>query len=246
MAINKTITLITGANGGIGFELAAQLLGDASKHVLLGSRSFEKGEAAVKELQTRNLPGSVELVQIDVTNEDSINAAVKEVEVKHGRLDALVNNAAIADAPGTSFRKLNEVFRTNVAGPYATVEAFAPLLEKSTRTPRIVNVSSGGGSIGLRLDPSNAFYTLKGDQYRVSKAGLNMVNACQAVEYGPKGWKVFSFCPGFTVSNLGPHNKVENGAKPTSEGAGPMVGILNGERDSEHGLLLKADGQWPW
>jgi NAD(P)-dependent dehydrogenase (short-subunit alcohol dehydrogenase family) len=73
------------ANGGIGFELAAQLLGDVSKHVLLGSRSVEKGEAAVKDLQARNLPGNVELVQIDVTNEDSIIAAAREIEAKHGR-----------------------------------------------------------------------------------------------------------------------------------------------------------------
>ena len=162
------------------------------------------------------------------------------------RLDALVNNAAIADAPGTTFQKLNEVFRTNVAGPHATVEAFAPLLEKSNQTPRIINVSSGGGSVGLRLDPNNEYYALKADQYRVSKAALNMASACQAVEYGPKGWKIFLFCPGFTVSNLGPYNKLENGAKPTSEGARPMVGILNGERDSEHGGYLKADGQWQW
>lgn len=73
------------ANSGIGFELAAQLAADASKHVVLGSRSAEKGEAAVKELESRNLPGSVELVQLDVANEDSISAAVEQVQRKHGR-----------------------------------------------------------------------------------------------------------------------------------------------------------------
>ncbi|KAJ4292721.1 hypothetical protein N0V90_009384 [Kalmusia sp. IMI 367209] len=247
MASDKTIILITGANGGIGFELAAQLLSDASKHILVGSRSIEKGEAAVKDLQSRNLPGIVDLVQIDVSDEDSILAAANQVEATYGRLDALVNNAAIASRPGyTFFQGMIECFRTNVAGPYATVEAFAPLLAKSSKTPRIINVSSGAGSIGLRLDPNNPFYEMKGDQYRVSKSALNMVNACQAVEYGRKGWKVFLFCPGFTASNLGPHNKIENGAKPTSEGARPMVGILNGERDAEHGGYLKADGQWQW
>lgn len=72
-------------NGGIGFELASQLLADSSKHVLLGSRSAEKGEAAVKDLQSRNQPGTVELLQVDVANEESIIAAAKEVESKHGR-----------------------------------------------------------------------------------------------------------------------------------------------------------------
>jgi hypothetical protein len=71
-----------------------------------------------------------------------------------------------------------------------------------------------------------------------------MITACQAYEYGPLGWKVFNFCPGFTESNLSPRNRVEQGAKPTSEGAKPM--LLAGERDAEHGGYLNADGQWPW
>ena len=72
-------------NGGIGFELASQLLSDASNYILLGSRSLEKGEAAVKDLQSRNQPGTVELLHIDVASEESITAAAKEVESKHGR-----------------------------------------------------------------------------------------------------------------------------------------------------------------
>ncbi len=74
-------------NAGIGFELAAQLLSDESKHVLLGSRSAEKGEAAVKDLQSQNSPGTVELLQLDVTSEKSVAAAAKEVESKHGRYE---------------------------------------------------------------------------------------------------------------------------------------------------------------
>ena len=75
------------ANGGIGFELAAQLLADSTKHVLPGSRSIEKGEAAVTDLQSRNLPGTVELLQLDVASEESISAAAKSVESKYGRYD---------------------------------------------------------------------------------------------------------------------------------------------------------------
>ena len=126
------------------------------------------------------------------------------------------------------------------------LESFAPLLKKSNGTPRVVNVSSGGGSITKRLDPTSTWYNIKSVQYRSSKAALNMVTACQVVEYGGLGFKVFAYCPGFTVSNLGPRNNAENGAKPTSEGAAPTVKILNGERDAEHGGFLHATGQYPW
>lgn len=73
-----------------------------------------------------------------------------------------------------------------------------------------------------------------------------MITACQMVDYGDLGFKVFAYCPGFTVSNLGPHNNAESGAKPTSQGAAPIVKILNGERDAENGGFLHETGQHPW
>jgi NAD(P)-dependent dehydrogenase (short-subunit alcohol dehydrogenase family) len=159
----------------------------------------------------------------------------------------LVNNAGIADSNDEHmFHKLINTFCTNAAGPYATVEAFAPLLSKSITTPRIVNVSSGAGSITLRLDPKDAFYKMKQDQYRISKAALNMVTACQITEYHPRGWKVFAYCPGWTESNFTPRNRTANGAKPTSEAAVPIVRILNGERDVEAGRFLAHGGVNPW
>ncbi|MCJ1251201.1 hypothetical protein MMC30_008432 [Trapelia coarctata] len=246
MAATKNIVLITGGNGGIGLELASQLLSNLSNHVLLGSRSAEKGEAAVKDLQSRKQPGTVELLQVDVANEESIAAAAKTVESKYGRLDALVNNAAVAGPPGPIAQKMLQCFQTNAVGPLLMLESFAPLLQKSNGTPRVVNVSSSQGSIATRLNPTSAGYNVKGVQYRASKAALNMVTACQVVEFGELGFKVFAYCPGFTASNLGPYNKVENGAKPTSEGAAPIVKILKGERDTEHGGFLHGDGQYPW
>jgi NAD(P)-dependent dehydrogenase (short-subunit alcohol dehydrogenase family) len=107
-------------------------------------------------------------------------------------------------------------------------------------------VSSGAGSITLRSDFTNQYASMKVIPYRTSKAALNMLTVCQAYEYREKGWKVFAFCPGFTESNLGPTNKVENGAKPTSEGARPMLAMLKGERDAENGGLLNGEGQLPW
>jgi NAD(P)-dependent dehydrogenase (short-subunit alcohol dehydrogenase family) len=162
------------------------------------------------------------------------------------RLDALVNNAAVGIPPGPLLQQMSQCFQTNATGPLLMLESFAPLLKKSTGTPRVVNVSSGGGSITKRLDSTSPGYNIKSVQYRASKAALNMVTACQVVEYGEQGLKVFAFCPGFTVSNLGPHNNAENGAQPTSEGAAPIVKILNGERDAEHGGFLHKTGQYPW
>ncbi|KAB8336864.1 hypothetical protein FH972_021172 [Carpinus fangiana] len=237
------------ANTGIGFELAATLLADSSKHVLLGSRSIEKGGAAVKDLQSRKLAGTVELLQVDVSDEGSIKAAAKSVESKHGRLDALVNNAGTAGIGGPKEKlaqQMMETFKVNTVGPELMVEAFAPLMKKSGVTPRIINISSGMGSIARSLDPSNPSAKLKAIDYRASKAALNMVTTYQALEYGPQGFKVFSYCPGFTVSSLGPYNTLENGAQPTSDAVVPLVKVINGERDAEHAAFLKANGQYPW
>lgn len=174
-------------------------------------------------------------------------------------IDALVNNAAInAETPanGTFADRLTASFLTNATGPAIVVSTFAPLLSRSPYTPRIINVSSGAGSIAMRLDSNNKHQALLYVPYRASKAALNMITACQAYEYGPLGWKVFAFCPGYTVSQLSDLNVAEKGAKPTAQGARPMLAILKGERDAEHAGFLAADapgggyktehGAWAW
>ncbi|KAL1301908.1 hypothetical protein AAFC00_006086 [Neodothiora populina] len=246
MAAAKNIVLVTGANGGIGLELVSQLLSDASKLVLLGCRSVSKGEVAIKDLESKRQPGTVELLEVDVSSEDSIEDAAKAVETKYGRLDALVNNAAVAFGQGTMAQQMAQCFQTNAIGPMVMVDKFAPLLSKSNGTPRIVNVSSGVGSIAKRLDPTSPGYNIAGEQYRVSKTALNMVTACQVYHHGPKGFKIFAYCPGFCVSNLSENNNADNGAKPTSEGAAPIVKLLNGGRDAEHGCFVHEHGQYPW
>jgi len=80
----------------------------------------------------------------------------------------------------------------------------------------------------------------------MSKAALNMVTVDQAVDMGAQGFKIFAYCPGYCVSGLTYMNITEYGAKPISEGARPLVGILKGERDAEHGCFLKKGGQYPW
>ncbi|KAL8747699.1 MAG: hypothetical protein Q9190_000440 [Brigantiaea leucoxantha] len=244
-AAAKKITLVTGANAGIGFELAAQLMAKGSYHVLIGSRSAEKGDVAVKELQSRQLPGSVEMIALDVTNDDSIERAATTVERNHGRLDILVNNAGIGAMNPPLRQQMRDAFDTNATGPAVLTEIFAPLLEKSSASPRIVNISSGAGSINRRLDPSSVIYKQKQVQYRASKAALSMVTACQWVDHGP-AIKVFAFCPGFTQSSLSEHNTTENGAKPTAEAVMPLIDILEGKRDNEAGQFLHSSGTYPW
>ena len=238
------------ANTGIGFELVRQLLSktEPTWHVLLGSRSLEKGQAAVDRLRSYDLPGTVELVQIDVTEDSTIVRAGKDAESAHGHIDVVVNNAAIAYTGERSRESMHASFDTNVVGPMRVAEVFAPLLQKSTYSlgPRIVNVSSRAGSISRRLDKSNMIYDTHLVEYRTSKAAQNMLSVCQVWEYGKLGIKTFMFCPGFTESDLSPMAKIENGAKPVAEGARPIVDIIEGKRDGEEGKFLIDGGVADW
>jgi NAD(P)-dependent dehydrogenase (short-subunit alcohol dehydrogenase family) len=139
-------------------------------------------------------------------------------------------------------------FDTNVVGPMRVAEVFAPLLQQSTYSlgPRIINVSSRAGSISRRLDKNNMIYDSHFLEYRTSKAAQNMLSVCQVWEYGKLGIKTFMFCPGFTESELSPMAKVENGAKPVAEGAGPIVDIIEGKRDGEEGKFLIDGGVADW
>ena len=216
-----------------------------SYHVLVGARSVEKGDAAVKELQSRNLPGSAEPLLIDATKDDTIQNAAATVERNHSKLDWLVNNAAVVSKATSLREKLREEFDTNATGPVIIADAFVPLLRKSTASPRIVNVSSGAGSIVRRQDRSSSLYTMSGVQYRASKAALNMITVCQSVDLAPQ-IKVFAYCPGFTVSNLSGQNTAANGARSTKESVEPLVDVLEGKRDDEAGGFLHNTGNYPW
>ena len=215
-------------------------------HILIGARSADKGQAAVKQLQSKNHPGTCELLQLDQTDDASIAAAAKSVETTHGRLEILINNAAIASEEVTRENMLSD-FNTNASGVYFVTQAFRPLLLKAKGTARVVNVSSGMGSVALKLDHSNWTSSIAALPYRASKAALHMVTAQLIYEFKDEAnVKFFTVCPGFTVSNLGPQNKLENGAKATDEAVKPLLRIVEGERDEEVNGFLHADGQYPW
>ncbi|KAF2267140.1 NAD(P)-binding protein [Lojkania enalia] len=244
----KTIVLITGANSGIGYELASQLLAKGTYHILLGARTPSKGQTALQSLQSQHHPGTVEYLDLDVTNDDTIARAFSTVQNTHGRLDILVNNAAISAMHLPLRTAMRTSFDTNATGPLLVSHAFAPLLQRSS-SPRIINVSSGAGSIARRLDPASPLYKMDGGyQYRASKAALHMLTACLFVEYGRWGCKVQCYDPGFTVSGLSENNRVENGAREVGVSVGWLVDVVEGRRDgeAESGRLLMNDGGWPW
>lgn len=158
-----------------------------------------------------------------------------------------MNNAGIATAQGTEAQQILEVFRVNTVGVYLTGSYFAPLLKKAAGTARIVNVTSGAGSITNRLDPNGIGNTHKAIPYRVSKTAMHMVFASQVREFEEEGIKVFLYGPGHTVSNLGTYNKAEFGAKPTSVGAAPITAMVNGTRDADAGKYLEYGLEsFPW
>lgn len=210
--------------------------------------SRREGQVAIEEFKAQDLPGSVELVQLDVSDDGTIVRAAQHAETTHGRIDVVVNNAAVAYTGERTRESMHASFDTNVVGPMRVAEAFAPLLQRSTSPygPRIINVSSRAGSISRRLDKENMVYDTSLLEYRTSKAAQNMLSVCQVWEYGKLGIKTFMFCPGFTESNLVPMAKVENGAKPVAEGARPIVDIIEGKRDGEEGLFLIDGGVADW
>ncbi|CAI6306520.1 unnamed protein product [Periconia digitata] len=247
-SIAKKIVLVTGANSGVGLELSAQLL-SKGHHVLLGHRNPSKGTTALQHLQSLNLPGTQELVHLDVTDDATITAAASTIANTHGKLDILVNNAAVALPPGTTDRlQLQQAFDTNAIGPYVLTKALLPSLLASTDPSgaRVINISSGIGSIGRKMDTTSPFHKFGGVPYRSSKTALNMVSACQYVEYGDLGIKVFLYDPGFTVSNLSENNTAEKGARSARESVLPLMDVLEGRRDDECGGFLHNTGSWPW
>lgn len=199
--------LITGANKSIGFEVARQLLKEGF-FVYLGSRSLENGLEAVQSLKNEGLD-NVQVIQIDVSNQESIDSARAEI-VKHSEvLDVLINNAGInggmhQSALGSSVNVFKSVYETNVYGVIRVTQAFIDLLKKSSE-PRIVNLSSSQGSLTLASDESNKFYHFKGAVYQSSKSALNMYSLILAYELRDTLVKVNMVDPGFTKTDFNHH-----------------------------------------
>jgi NAD(P)-dependent dehydrogenase (short-subunit alcohol dehydrogenase family) len=250
MTASSTIVLVTGGNNGVGLATCELFANQSNYHVIMGSRSLEKGQKALSSIESLKHAGSISLVRLDIDSDESIAAAVKEVESKFGKLDVLINNAGVSplDFARASFLAC---MQTNAVSQALMTEAFAPLLEKG-QSKRVVYVSSELGSITDRSDPKDMHRDINFKAYRAAKAALNMLTACDAWEYESKGFKVFAYCPGYVVSDLAglrAMKEQDSNAKQPHGSARGLLLIAEGKRDAEASQFLHDEkpGQlYPW
>ena len=236
----KRVALITGANQGIGFETARQL-GKQGITVLVGSRDKERGQKAVETLRGEGL--DARLIVLDVTEQNEIDSAAAQIGREFGKLDILVNNAGIlletVPPSECQVENLRKTFETNVIGLFAVTKAFLPLLRKSSAA-RIVNVTSGLGSLNVMSDPNrldNKYFA-----YCASKAAVNMMTVTLARELQGTRIKINSAAPGYTataLNNYSGHQTVEQGTVASFKSA--ML-----PDDGPTGSFLDANGIFPW
>ncbi|MEW1914673.1 SDR family NAD(P)-dependent oxidoreductase [Kitasatospora sp. NPDC085895] len=234
-----TVTVITGANKGLGYETARRLI-EQGHTVYAGARDAHRGEQAAKALGARPL-------LIDITDDASVAAAADRVRAEAGRVDVLVNNAGIAGPPAPASEltaaDLQQVFDTNVFGVVRTTRAFLPLLQEAAR-PAIVNVSSSLGSLAINADPAvhtgilTAWAPLLA--YNSSKAALNMLTVVYAQAFPQIS--VTSVDPGFTATDLNGHQ----GTQSVEEGAAVIVTAATAGPGASSPAFTGATGPVPW
>jgi NAD(P)-dependent dehydrogenase (short-subunit alcohol dehydrogenase family) len=234
-----TTTLITGANKGLGYETARRLVG-AGHTVYIGSRDAERGRQAAERLAART-------VQLDVTDDASVDTAAKTIEADGG-LDVLVNNAGIEIwAPGggaigagdVTADVLHELFETNVFGLVRVTHAFLPLLRRSA-APVVVNVSSGLASITRAADPESPAHGYPGFAYPTSKATVNMITVQYAKAFPEM--RINAVEPGYSATDLNMHS----GTQTVEQGAEIIVRMASVGPDGPTGGYFDVDGSLPW
>jgi NAD(P)-dependent dehydrogenase (short-subunit alcohol dehydrogenase family) len=233
------IALITGANKGIGYEIA-RLLAEQEVTAIVGARDEERGRAAAGHL-------GQPYVRLDVTDEDSAAAAAKWIEREYGVLDILVNNAGISgDLAGavpstTPARALREVYETNVFGVVTVTNAMLPLLRRAP-AGRIVNMSSELGSLTMATAPDSPFADANFIAYNSSKSALNMITVSYAKELKDTPIKVNAANPGYCATDLNGHS----GFRTAEQGAAIAVRLATLDENGPTGAYLQDDGVIPW
>jgi len=241
--------LITGANKGIGFETAKQLL-ENGYFVFIGSRNIINGDFAVQQLKKEGF-GNTQAIQLDVTNDASVEKARLIIGAKTDVLDVLINNAGInggmpqaaLEAPVEAFQK---VMDTNLYGVVRVTQTFMDLLRNSEE-PRIVNVSSSGCSLTLHSDPDWIYYSHKAAVYTASKAALNMYTINLAYELRDTAFKVNAVCPGFVATDFNNHR----GTGTVVEGGNRIAKYAMIAQDGPTGKFISEEynpqtGETPW
>ena len=250
---NQEVALITGANQGIGLQITKDLASHGIT-VLVGSRNLERGETAA-----RSINGDAHALPLDVTDQASIAAAADRIRNEFGRLDLLINNAAISNTrlrPGmtieeysqssrpsnVSLDEMRAVWETNVFGVLAVYQAMLPLLRQAP-SARIVNVSSGVGSLTANSDPNFPYRSIFGPVYPASKTALNAMTVAMAIELESTGIKVNAVSPGYTRTNLNNYS----GTGTVEEGAAEAVRVALMGPEGPTGTFTHAKlGAIPW
>jgi NAD(P)-dependent dehydrogenase (short-subunit alcohol dehydrogenase family) len=203
------IALVTGANRGLGFEVARQLA-HAGHVAVIGARDPQKGDEAAQRLRSEGL--DVEAVALDVDDANSVKDAARELRERHGALDVLVNNAGVLpeattdSAEAISAGMFRQTFETNLFGAVRATEQLLPLLRRS-EAGRIVNVSTTMGSLADQGDPNSPYYAVIVPAYQASKASLNSVTIGLSKLLADTPIKVNAVCPGFVQTDLTPINR---------------------------------------
>ena len=243
MPTESKLALVTGANKGIGFEVARSLAREGHT-VLLGARNPALGEAAAAKLREDKL--DVRFVELDLDRNETFASAAAVIERDYGQLDILVNNAGIVDPadgpPSTAgIAAMERVFHTNFFQTVAVTQALLPLLRKA-RSARIVNVSSGLGSLTQHSDPSWPYAAIKVLGYCASKAALNMFTVQLAWELRDTPIKVNAADPGYTATDLN-HN---SGHQTIEQGAAETIRLALLPDDGPTGTYSDSAGPVPW
>ena len=243
---NKRVALITGANKGIGYEVARQLGQDHGMIVLVGARDAVRGREAADRLAALGVDARA--VQLDVTDPSNVEAVAARIERDFGgQLDVLVNNAGVsleyAPPSQTDLEKYHATHLTNAFGPLVVTRAMLPLLKRAT-AGRVVNMSSGLGSLTLCGDPSSKYAGIRLLSYHSSKAALNMQTVLFAAELAAEGSpiKVNSACPGYVATDLNNHQ----GPRTVEQGAREAVRLATLPADGPTGKFFDEDGPVPW
>ncbi|WP_394855982.1 SDR family NAD(P)-dependent oxidoreductase [Staphylococcus borealis] len=233
----ERITLITGGNKGLGFETAKEIKEQGHK-VYIGSRDADRGRKAADEL-------GVEFVQLDVTDDTSVQNAFKTIQEQEGRLDVLVNNAGISGGfkrpADLTVEDVQNVYNTNVFGIVRMMNTFIPLLEQSDQ-PVVVNVSSGLGSFGMVTNPDTQESKVNSLAYCSSKSAVTMLTVQYAK--GLPHMQINAADPGSTNTDL--VGDFSNNSKPASEGVIPIVKLATIDKDGPTGTFIDGNGTMPW
>ncbi|KAI0139284.1 hypothetical protein BJ166DRAFT_630788 [Pestalotiopsis sp. NC0098] len=261
---DRRIVLITGGNAGIGYEaVKAFLQSDRSYHILMGSRSIEKANAAIEQLKSEvpGSPSTVDVVQVDIAEDQSIEKAFAQVQASHGHIDSLINNAGGSydweqkKGAITLREAWNKAYDVNVSGTHIMTHVFMPLLLKSS-DPRLLFITSGLSSLqqtSAKFYPNPTppaagwpkdidFDTMA---YRSSKTALNMMMVNWAWRLAEDGVKTWCISPGFLATGLGnePELLKARGAGHPSVGGIFIKDVVEGTRDADVGKVIHSSGQ---